>query len=334
MPIPFIIAGAAAIAGAYGAKKGYDAYQDNDTAKTYNRRAVEIFDEAQQELNQVRELTNDELEKLAKVKISLYQNEFKSFAKHYSAIQNINFKDNLEKYSGLNDFATEDLLEIQQNILSFSELTGGTLAAMGSGALAGVGAFGGAGMFAAASTGTAISSLSGVAATNATLAWFGGGSLATGGLGMAGGTAILGGIVAGPVLAVAGGMLAAKAEKAKFEAYANYDRAEADVENMKIAQVAVSGIYERTTEFSNIIIELYPYFKIYIKKLASIVSQEVDYSKYNDDAKKTVAECASIALTIKNICDTSIIDKNGEITILSKSIVKDSNDFIKKINEI
>lgn len=334
MPIPFIIAGAAAIAGAYGAKKGYDAYQDNDTAKTYNRRAVEIFDEAQQELNQVRELTNDELEKLAKVKISLYQNEFKSFVKHYSAIQNINFKDNLEKYSGLNDFATEDLLEIQQNILSFSELTGGTLAAMGSGALAGVGAFGGAGMFAAASTGTAISSLSGVAATNATLAWFGGGSLATGGLGMAGGTAILGGIVAGPVLAVAGGMLAAKAEKAKFEAYANYDRAEADVENMKIAQVAVSGIYERTTEFSNIITELYPYFKIYIKKLASIVSQEVDYSKYNDDAKKTVAECASIALTIKNICDTSIIDKNGEITILSKSIVKDSNDFIKKINEI
>ena len=98
MPIPFIIAGAAAIAGAYGAKKGYDAYQDNDTAKTYNRRAVEIFDEAQQELNQVRELTNDELEKLAKVKISLYQNEFKSFVKHYSAIQNINFKDNLEKY--------------------------------------------------------------------------------------------------------------------------------------------------------------------------------------------------------------------------------------------
>lgn len=334
MPIPFIIAGAAAIAGAYGAKKGYDAYQDNDTAKTYNRRAVEIFDEAQQELNQVRELTNDELEKLAKVKISLYQNEFKSFVKHYSAIQNINFKDNLEKYSGLNDFATEDLLEIQQNILSFSELTGGTLAAMGSGALAGVGAFGGAGMFAAASTGTAISSLSGVAATNATLAWFGGGSLATGGLGMAGGTAILGGIVAGPVLAVAGGMLAAKAEKAKFEAYANYDRAEADVENMKIAQVAVSGIYERTTEFSNIITELYPYFKIYIKKLASIVSQEVDYSKYNDDAKKTVVECASIALTIKNICDTSIIDKNGEITILSKSIVKDSNDFIKKLNEI
>ena len=44
-----------------------------------------------------------------------------------------------------------------------------------------------------ASTGAAISGLSGVAATNATLAWFGGGALAAGGAGMAGGMAVLGG---------------------------------------------------------------------------------------------------------------------------------------------
>ena len=56
--------------------------------------------------------------------------------------------------------------------------------------------------FAAASTGTAIATLSGAAATNATLAFFGGGSLAAGGLGMAGGTAVLGGLVAGPALCV------------------------------------------------------------------------------------------------------------------------------------
>lgn len=50
--------------------------------------------------------------------------------------------------------------------------------------------------FGAASTGTAISSLSGAAATNATLAWLGGGSLAAGGGGMAAGTAVLGTITA------------------------------------------------------------------------------------------------------------------------------------------
>ena len=51
-----------------------------------------------------------------------------------------------------------------------------------------------------ASTGAAISGLSGVAATNATLAWFGGGALATGGAGMAGGAAVLGGLFAVPLV--------------------------------------------------------------------------------------------------------------------------------------
>lgn len=44
-----------------------------------------------------------------------------------------------------------------------------------------------------ASTGTAIATLSGAAATNATMAWFGGGSLAAGGFGMAGGAVVLSG---------------------------------------------------------------------------------------------------------------------------------------------
>lgn len=51
-----------------------------------------------------------------------------------------------------------------------------------------------------ASTGTAIGTLSGVAATNATLAWFGGGALAAGGAGMSGGMLVLGGIVAAPMI--------------------------------------------------------------------------------------------------------------------------------------
>lgn len=51
--------------------------------------------------------------------------------------------------------------------------------------------------FGVASTGTAISSLSGAAATNAALAWIGGGTLAAGGGGMAAGNALL--ALAGPV---------------------------------------------------------------------------------------------------------------------------------------
>ncbi|NLX02215.1 MAG: hypothetical protein GXY40_06765 [Syntrophomonadaceae bacterium] len=79
------------------------------------------------------------------------------------------------------------------------------------GSVAGVGVLGGVGVaafgptiamavattFGTASTGTAISALSGVAATNAALAWLGGGALAAGGGGMAAGQAFL--ALAGPV---------------------------------------------------------------------------------------------------------------------------------------
>lgn len=62
--------------------------------------------------------------------------------------------------------------------------------------------------FGVASTGTAISALSGAAATNATLAWLGGGALAAGGGGMAAGEAFL--ALAGPVgWAIAGVSLVA-----------------------------------------------------------------------------------------------------------------------------
>lgn len=64
-----------------------------------------------------------------------------------------------------------------------------------------------------ASSGTAIAGLSGAAATNATLAWFGGGSLAAGGGGMAAGTAVVGGIVAIPALALMGVFHHLKANK-------------------------------------------------------------------------------------------------------------------------
>lgn len=62
-----------------------------------------------------------------------------------------------------------------------------------------------------ASTGTAIASLSGVAATNATLAWFGGGSLTAGGLWM------LGGIVAAPLVYFSTKGTYEKVEKVKLQ---------------------------------------------------------------------------------------------------------------------
>ena len=75
------------------------------------------------------------------------------------------------------------------------------------GAASGFGAYAAVAGFATASTGTAIASLSGAAASSATMAWLGGGALAAGGTGIAGGTIVLASIVAVPLVTVAGGVL-------------------------------------------------------------------------------------------------------------------------------
>lgn len=79
---------------------------------------------------------------------------------------------------------------------------GGAVGAAAGGAAA-YGTFAAVAMFGSASTGAAISTLSGVAATNATLAVLGGGTLAAGGAGMAGGALLLTGMVAAPAAALA-----------------------------------------------------------------------------------------------------------------------------------
>ncbi|WP_052443944.1 hypothetical protein [Pectobacterium brasiliense] len=90
-----------------------------------------------------------------------------------------------------------------QSIERFNQQYSGVLSAGFGGIVGGSMALGAWALVSAigtASTGTAISTLSGVAATNATLAWFGGGALAAGGAGMSGGMLVLGGIVAAPII--------------------------------------------------------------------------------------------------------------------------------------
>ncbi|MBQ0904985.1 hypothetical protein [Micromonospora sp. U21] len=82
-------------------------------------------------------------------------------------------------------------------------LTGG-FGALGAAASAQGAALWGVSAFASASTGTAISGLSGAAATNAALAWLGGGSLATGGGGMAAGAIVLNLIMIAPAAFITG----------------------------------------------------------------------------------------------------------------------------------
>ncbi len=101
---------------------------------------------------------------------------------------------------------------------------GGVGAAVG--VLATYGAYTGVGMLASTAGGVAIAELSGIAATNVTLAWLGGGALSVGGFGMVGGMAVLGGLVAGPAIAILGAMSADEMEEKLEKARAYHSQVE------------------------------------------------------------------------------------------------------------
>lgn len=174
--------------------------------------------------------------------------------------------------------------------------------------------YGGAIMFASASTGTAISSLAGAAATNATLAWFGGGSLAAGGLGMAGGMVVLGGIVAGPVLALGGIMMSSKAHENLANAQKYQAEAMKAIEEMDNAISVLDTINDIAVKFDEIIQKISQTIVPVLDSLEStIMSSGIDYSLYDISQKRQVYLVVQFAQTLKLVLETPLLTKEGGI---------------------
>lgn len=85
--------------------------------------------------------------------------------------------------------------------------------------------------FGAAGTLAPISTLYGAAAYNATLAWFGGGSLAAGGAGMSGGMMVLGGLFAAPVFGIS-----------TIKAYGKAGKIKEAIDDVKVETQKITGL--------------------------------------------------------------------------------------------
>ena len=118
------------------------------------------------------------------------------------------------------------------------------------------------------------------------LAFFGGGSLAAGGLGMAGGMAVLGGLVAGPALAVMGLITGAKAQEKVNKALESKAEADAVVESLNSAAYQCSAIRRRTYMLYTLLSHLDAQFLPLIWKMQKVVETEgFDYRQYTSDSK-------------------------------------------------
>lgn len=332
MALPLLFIGAAVATGAVGGTKTIKAVSDNSKAGQINEIANQSIESARDELDRQRKEVGKALESLGKEKLTILNRNVTVFVTTFEKIKNIDFQSSI----GLEELKN---LHIDQN--TFQELkelgsfalgvAGGAAAGAVGGALTAVGAYGAAMTFATASTGTAISTLGGVAATNATLAFFGGGSLASGGLGMAGGVYVLGGLVAGPALMVMGMITEAKS-KAKLEkALSNKAQADEIVESLNAASVQCSAIRRRTYMFYNLLAHLDALFLPQIWNMQDIVENEgVDYRAYTLESKKAIAAAASTACTIKAVLDTPILTTEGELTEASEKVTKEIGERIYK----
>ena len=321
MPLPLLLIGAAVVGGLFGAKKGIDAHSDNQEAKELARRARDKFDKAKKALEKAREGCTSDMESLGQLKFEIWDRQFGRFLELFGQLRRVEIVGSPE-IGELAHFHKE-LAEMRELSFQASEVVRGGVQSIVSGALVGMASYGGATMLASASTGTAISALSGVAATNATLAWFGGGSLAAGGMGVAGGMAVLGGLAAAPVLAVGGMVLAAKAKKNLAEARVGLAEAKRAASEMHSATSLVEGIHKVVLQTLDVTIELDQQFTPVLDNLDAVIAKRrrkwrwlpwgvrVNFARLPESDQRTVHFAYMFAQTLKVVLEAPLLTKEG-----------------------
>jgi hypothetical protein len=335
--IPILIGAAAAAAGLKGVKKGIDAKQKIDEAKRINESANDIAKEAEEFIKMCRENTRLAIEQLGKTKIEILSTTMNDFVMNFSKLKNVELKES-EGLSELKYFnpSSNKFKDLEYAAWEAKKLAANGLGAIGSGALVAYGTYSAIAsgtVGAVASTGTAIGTLSGAAATNATLAWLGGGALSAGGLGIAGGMAVLGGLVVGPALAVGGALLDSQATKKLNEAHGNLDSAKVFKKQAKLIGTSLKGIYTRANQLNELLNQLNSFFKTYIEHMITTISgRGTDWQQFSKTEQESIYVCVQLAQTIKIVLDTSLIDQEGQLTQKSEEALAVGEKFLGQLH--
>lgn len=316
MPLPIIIGVGigvgTAVTGIYNLVTGKGKL---NKAKEIVENAKRRYERKLSKINREKEQTNSFAQEYANQIVEIRST---SYEKVINVLENIGQKNKKKYLSLLHELkiSVADVDDYKSQFIQAKEIATFSLSAVSGGIAASQAALSAVGLFGVASTGTAISSLSGAAASNAILAWLGGGSLAAGGGGIAMGSVVLGGITVGPALLISGLIVSSKAEKALTEAARYKAEYEVEIKKIELATTALSQISTRIKELSGIILKL--------SESLSSVLKKIDVSSFDENDSNDMSNLKKSLLIIKSISEiasTRVIDSSGNVSQLSGTIV-------------
>ncbi len=321
MPLPFIIGAIAIAAGTAGVGAGVHGAVKMKKASDIAKEAQRQNEENVARLEENNKKTMKQMDILGKHEMKILAS-FNDFSDLFEKIKNKpQFKEIKKDNIVLSIFTPK---EVKDAAVGASVLLGG----LGGAALGTAGGFAAAGGTTAAvmalgtaSTGTAIASLSGVAATNATLAALGGGSIAAGGGGMALGTAVLGGatlgvglLIGGIIFSVAGSSISDKADKA-------YEQMKKNERKIKSVCKYLEKLSKISASFDSALNEVNKVYKNYFAKLKETVESECDYRKFSCEQRLILENTVLLVGLLYEMCKVQLVEK------------ADTKKSLNKINE-
>lgn len=310
--------GTIATTGAIGAVGGISGAAKLSEASDIKDTALARYNSAKTQLEKEQEKTNSALKNLGADKLRIWKS-FERFSAMYSKIQNPPTMDGQVDEESL-ALSPDELDQIKAVAISARDMLAGGVASVAAGNLISFAATGGIVGAAQASTGIALSALHGAAATNATLAALGGGSLAAGGAGMAGGAAVMSGLTVAPMLMVGGIMLNGKGSKALENAKDVKSEADKAVKKMKESKAElekVRGLSEKIQEELSCLNGIYDRL---MNRMETVVSRETDYRKFSLEEKRTLEKTILALKLLKQLSMQNILDPKKENTILTMEV--------------
>lgn len=300
------------------------------------------FEHAKKELETKKATAIKSLQKLGKVKIDAWSNTMDAFVSDFNCFNDIEFHKSIDtnmSFSGYNYTPKEVLLHIKNAAVTANEI-GKIGVSAGSGALLGLASYAGVMKFGKASTGTAITELSGIAKKNATLAWFGGGSLTSGGLGKLGGKFVIAGIVAAPIIATISMIVNDKFNKELEKAKQYNRRAKNAAEQIN----NISAEIQKIIDTANLFTSFTKRFNIKFKSIAEQVhnikilhqdnqSEKISMDKLDDIEIGTLNLALRMAQIYHCVLSTSILTEEGCVSESSKLVISEAKTNYKAIQK-